>query len=189
MTRIALLAAALTIAAATPAPADEVEAALEAALEAWRAGDARLAADELDYASTLMSQAKVAGLGGFLPAAFDGWTREDETSQAAGVPFFGGGGVANATYRREGGGETVSIEVTADSPMIAAMAAMFANPTMMAMQGEVRRAGRQRYVVSSDGDLTAMVDNRIMVQASGSASIEDKIAYFEAIDFAGLAAY
>lgn len=186
-----LAAASIIVAAsavASPAAADDVEAAIEAALDAWRAGDARLAAEELDYAATLMSQAKAAGLGAFLPDAFDGWTREDAAAQAAGAALFGGGSSAGATYRREGGGGEVTIEVTADSPMIAAMAALFANPTMMAMQGEVRRAGRQRYVLGSDGEATAMVDNRILVRASGDAA-EDVIAYFEAVDFAGLAAY
>jgi hypothetical protein len=187
MFRKAMLAAALTLAAVAPAPADEVETAIEAALEAWRAGDAKRAAEELDFAATLLAQAKAAGLGALLPAAFDGWTRQDEAAQAAGPAFFGGGTSAGATYLRDR--DSVTIQVSADNPMVAAMAAMFANPTMMAMQGEVRRAGRQRYVLSSDGEVTALVDNRVLVQASGSAPVEDVVAYFEAIDFDGLADY
>jgi FtsP/CotA-like multicopper oxidase with cupredoxin domain len=183
--RRAVLAAALALAAAGAA-ADEVEAAIGAALEAYRAGELDRAKEELDYASTLLGQQKARGLTAFLPAAFDGWTREDGEA-TTGPAMLGGGLGASAAYRK--GGSTVTITLMADNPMVATMGALLAEPAMMAMQGAVRRAGRQRYVETPGGELMAMVDNRVLVQVSGSAPVEDKTAYFAALDFDGLAAF
>ena len=167
--------------------ADEIEDAIAAGLEAYRAGDIAGAREELDYAATLLGQKKAAGLAAFLPPAFDGWTRSDGDASAAGAALFGGGLNASADYTR--GADMVEIQIMADSPMVAGMGAMLGNPAMMATQGEVRRVGRQRYVVAPDGGVMALVGGRALVQLSGSAAREDKIAYFEAIDFAGLEAF
>ena len=167
--------------------ADEIEDAIAAGLEAYRAGDVAGAREELDYAATLLGQKKAAGLAAFLPPAFDGWTRSDGDASAAGAALFGGGLNASADYTR--GADMVEIQIMADSPMVAGMGAMLGNPAMMATQGEVRRVGRQRYVVTADGGVMALVGGRALVQLSGSAAREDKIAYFEAIDFAGLEAF
>jgi len=167
--------------------ADEIEDAIAAGLEAYRAGDIAGAREELDYAATLLGQKKAAGLTAFLPPALDGWTRSDGDASAAGAALFGGGLSASASYAR--GGESIEIQIMADNPMVATMGAMLGNPAMMASQGEVRRVGRQRYVVAPDGGVMALVGGRALVQLSGSAAREDKIAYFEAIDFAGLEAF
>jgi len=167
--------------------ADEIEDAIAAGLEAYRAGDVAGAREELDYAATLLGQKKAAGLAAFLPPAFDGWTRSDGDASAAGAALFGGGLNASADYTR--GADMVEIQIMADSPMVAGMGAMLGNPAMMATQGEMRRVGRQRYVVTADGGVMALVGGRALVQLSGSAAREDKIAYFEAIDFSGLEAF
>jgi hypothetical protein len=180
--RHALLAAVLL--AAPAAHADEIEDALTAALEAYRAGDVDAAKEEADFAATLLGQQKAAGLGDFLPAPFDGWTREDGDAQAMGAAMFGGGLAASATYTRDG--ETVEAQILADSPMVASMGAMLGSPAMMANLGEVRRSGSHRYVVTGDGQAMALIGGRVMVQIDGSASTADKIAYFEAIDLDAL---
>jgi len=172
---------------ASIAAADEIEDAIAAGLEAYRAGDIAGAKEELDYAATLLGQKKAAGLTAFLPPALDGWTRSDGDASAAGAALFGGGLNASADYTR--GADMVEIQIMADSPMVAGMGAMLGNPAMMATQGEVRRVGRQRYVVTADGGVMALVGGRALVQLSGSAAREDKIAYFEAIDFSGLEAF
>lgn len=170
---------------APPAAADEIEAALEAALEAYRAGDVALAREELDYAAILMGELKAEGLSGFLPEPFEGWTREEAETRSAAA--FGGGVIAGALYRGAPG--TVDIQMMAENQMVASMAALFANPALMSSMGTVRRIGRQRYVVTEDGDVQALVEGRIMVQISGDAPVEEKIAYLEAIDLEALAGF
>ncbi|MBB4266803.1 hypothetical protein [Roseospira visakhapatnamensis] len=192
MTRFAsVLALAATLAAAplasTPALADEIEDSIAAALEAYRAGDTNLAKEELDYAGQLLSQMKAEGLSAFLPDPMDGWTREDGDTQALGAAMMGGGLTANAAYAR--GGERVEINLMADNPMVNAMAGMFANTTMMGAMGSLKRINGQKVVLTNDGEIQALINNRILVQVSGSAAVEDKEAYFAAIDMDGLKAF
>jgi hypothetical protein len=183
--RNALYAALLL--AAPAASADQIEDALDAALEAYRAGDFAAAKEEADFAATLLGQKKAAGLTDYLPAAFDGWTRTDGDAQAIVAAMFGGGMAASASYGRNG--ETVEAQILADSPMIATMGAMLGSPAMMANMGEVKRKGRHRYVVTNDGEVMALLGGRVMVQVGGSASTEDKAAYFEAIDLDALESF
>jgi hypothetical protein len=178
----------LALALALPARADDVEDSIDAALEAYRAGDIKTAKEELDFASQLLGQRKAAELKALLPEPLPGWERKDgDPGDAQAMAAFGGGQMAGATYAR--GDETVEIRIMADNQMLAAMGAMFANPAMMGSMGEVRRVGDEKVVLSSEGELQAMIDGRIMVQITGAADAEAKQAYFEAIDLEKLKAY
>lgn len=180
-----LRAAALAVLAfAHPAGADEVEEALQMALEAYQAGDLKGAKEEVDFAAQLLAQMKAAGLSDFLPQPLDGWTRTDEETEGASAAMFGGGSMAKATYSRDGA--TVDIQMMADNQMVTAMGAMFGNAAMMGSMGKVKRIGRQKVVITPDGEMQAMIDGRILVQITGDAPVEEKEAYFEAIDFDGL---
>lgn len=188
--RRALTALALPVAmalSAAPSRADDVEDALSAALDAYRAGEIETAKEELDYARTLLDKAKAQGLAAFLPPALAGWSRTDAEPEALGALFLGGGLTASAAYAKPGA--SLDVKLTADNPMVATMGAMLATPSVMAMQGEVRRLGRMRYLVTHGGEVMALVDGRILVQVTGAAPEADKIAYFEAIDFDGLAKF
>lgn len=168
--------------AVTPAGADEIEDAIAAALEAYRAGDIAAAKEELDYAQQLLTQARAETLADFLPEPLEGWTREE--AESAGAMAFGGGMSASASYHRDG--ETVEIQILADNQMVAGMAAVFANPAMMGTMGRVKRINRQKVVITPEGEIQALVDGRILITVSGSAPIEEKEAYFAAIDLEGL---
>lgn len=176
------LAAVLTLAlGAGPAAADAVGDALAAAAEAWRAGDAARALEELDYARALIGERKAEGLAALLPAPLQGWTREDAASgMGAAAAMFGGGAGAAATYRR--GPDAVTVEAMTDSPMVAALGAVLANPALAGMQGALRRKGRQSYIVDPAGDVSALIGGRTLLRVTGNAPAEDKLAYFEAVD-------
>lgn len=175
-----LIALALTL----PARADDVEDSIEAALEAYRAGDVKTAKEELDFAGQLLAQMKAEGLRGFLPAPLEGWEREDSRDDAQAMAAFGGGQMAGAVYTR--GEEELEIELMADNQMVNAMAGMFSNAAMMGAMGKVQRIKGEKAVITAEGDLQALIDNRIMVQIGGSADEETKKAYFEAIDIEAL---
>ena len=185
MTRLAVLLAAMLTLFAPPASADEIEDALAAALEAYRAGDVALAREEADFAASLLAQKKAAGLAEFLPAPLQGWTREDGETQAMGAAMMGGGMVASATYRNAAG-DDVEITLMADNPMVAAMAGMFANAAAMTSMGRLERIGRQKAVITEEGEIQSVVDGRVLVSVSGSAPLEVKKAFFSAIDFRAL---
>ena len=176
-------AAVALLAFTAPAAADEVEEALQFALEAYQAGDLNAAKEELDFASQLIAQMKAAGLSAFLPQPLEGWTRRDEENSGQAMGFMGGS-MAKSTYVN--GNENVEIQLMANNQMVAAMAGLFNNPAMMGAQGTVKRIERQKVLINQSGELQALIDNRILVQISGRAPVEVKEAYFAAIDFKGL---
>ena len=165
-----------------PAQADEVEETMAAALEAYRAGDIKAAKEEIDFVSQLLGQLKAEGLKGFLPEPLEGWTREDNETQN--VAAFGGGQMASANYSN--GSDQLEIQLMADNQMVTAMATMFGNAAMMGAMGTVKRINRQKLVLTNDGEIQSLINNRILVQISGSADADTKLAFFEALDMDGL---
>ena len=97
---------------------------------------------------------------------------------------FGGGMSAGATYSR--GDDYIEVQLMAENQMVASMAMMFGNVAMMGSLGQVKRIKRQKVVITQQGDLQAMIDGRIFVQISGQSPVEDKEAYFSAMDIRGL---
>ena len=170
--------------AALPAAADEIEEALQMALEAYKAGDINAAKEEVDYAAQLIAQMKAAGLNDFLPEALPGWSRAEGDQGGQAMMGFGGGMTASASYSRDQ--DAIEIQLMADNQMVTSMAMMFGNAAMMGSLGKVKRIKRQKVVVTQQGELQAMVDNRILVQITGNAPVEDKEAYFAALDLRGL---
>ena len=166
-----------------PAPADEIEDSLQLALEAYQAGDINAAREEVDYVGQLLKQLKAAALGAFLPEALPDWTRAEGDSSAA-MMGFGGGLAASATYTR--GTDVIEIQLMADNAMVNTMAMMFANPAMMGSMGKMKRIKRQKVVIGPQGELQALLEKRILIQITGRAPIEDKEAYFAAMDIRGL---
>lgn len=162
------------------ARADEIEEAIRAALTAYQAGDIATTREELTYAVQVLSQVKAEGLAGYLPQAQPGWTREDVDTQAMGSAFMGGGLMAQASYHRDG--DTVDITLMADNPMVASMAGLFSTPGLAGAMGQVTRINRQTVIVTPDGELQTLVNNRVLIQITGTASAGDKEAYMAAID-------
>ena len=172
------LATAVTFGAAK---ADEFTDTIEAAMEAYEAGDIKTAKEEIDFAAQLLGQMKAEGLSAFLPEALDGWEREvgDTQSMAA----LGGGQMASATYTKDG--QTVEIQLMAGNQMVTAMGAMFSNPALMGAAGKVKRINRQKVVITKQGEIQTLI-NQVLVQISGSADVDAKEEYFGEMDVKGL---
>ena len=144
--------------------ADEISDTLEAALEAYNAGDVAFALEELDFARQKMLSLQANAFQQFLPEAPEGWFRDIDTEMAAGLAMMGGGMGAGAEYRNDGGSQYYSVTMMADNPMVVSMGAMFSNAAVMGMR--VERVGRQRVAVGEDQAI-ALVDNRVLVQVEG----------------------
>ena len=175
----AICAASLCLCA--PAFADEVEDSIKEGLTAYGQGDLTAAKQALDYASQLIAQKNAEGLGALLPAPLSGWTAEDGESNAAGMAMFGGGIQASRRYSR--GEEDVNLQIVGDSPMIATWMPILSNPTMAAAMGKVSKIGKHRVLQSKDGQVILVVNNRFLVTLDGSAGMDEKMAYAEALDF------
>jgi hypothetical protein len=182
--RLLTLATAATL-ALTPLTAqagsheDPITASLQAAMDAYADGDLQYALDELAYVQQLLNAMKAEGLAEFLPVPMDGWTmtRNDEAGAAMG--FMGGGTIAQAEYT--GPGNSFTVTLMADSPMVTSMGAMLGNSTLMASMGTIYRVNRISFVEQS-GDLNGLVANRILVQAE-NGDIETMIAHLETMNF------
>ncbi len=182
--RIAAAAVAV-LALGQPALADEFEEVVESALEAYRAGDPTIAREDLEYALRLLGEMEADMLVGHLPEPLDGWTRQLDDVQAGGMPMamLGGGTMAAASYRRNG--EEFTLTLTANSPMVSGMAAMFSGMAGLGGDRSVR-IQRQTFAVS-EGEIQGVVGGNVLVQASGRAPIEAMQAHIEAMDLRALA--
>lgn len=185
MTR--LLPAALALAlAALPAAADEFTDTLASALKAYNDGDITGARADLDYAGKLLNALKSEALAKFLPAAQAGWVREeasgDEGAAGGFMGMLGGGTTASASYRKAA--ESFSITLVADSPMVNGLGAMISGMAGIA-GGKPMRIQRVEFTQTDDG-LQGVVNDKVMIQVSGDASLEAKTAHLEAMDFKAL---
>ncbi|MBR9844458.1 MAG: hypothetical protein GYB25_14965 [Rhodobacteraceae bacterium] len=179
MLRPLSLIAALSLAAA-PLAADEITDTLQSAIEAYEEGDVAYALEELEYAKQQMLALKTDALSGYLPEAPAGWTRELNSDMNAGLAMMGGGVGAEAEY--SGDGQSFTIMIMADNPMVGAMAGMIGNAGLMG--AKITRVGRQKFM-DQDGQMSALIDHRILVQAEG-ASQDIMIPVLETIDYKAL---
>jgi hypothetical protein len=181
-----LLAAAAIGLAALPAVADEFTDTIDSALEAYRDNDVKGARQELDYAVKLLDGMKSESLSKLLPEPLPGWTKEaSDASEAEGagmaMAMFGGGTAASAKYSN--GNADMTITLIADSPMVTGIGGMLAG--LAGAGGKPIRINRTQFSMN-DGDLQGVVDNKVMVSVSGSASLDQKQAQLEAMDFKAL---
>lgn len=185
MTRLPALLG-LCVLVAMPAMADDVTDTLESALKAYKEGDVEGATQDLSYATKLLASMKSERLAKFLPDALPGWTREAaEADEGAGLMgMLGAGTTTAATYTK--GDEEMTITLVANSPMVSGIASMISGLAGAAAGGQ-KPLRIQRTKFQADGDtLQGVVGNKVMVSVEGSAPMEDKTAYLEAMDFKAL---
>lgn len=187
MTTRTITTLALLLALATPLRADEVSDALSAAQAAYAAGDLNTAAAQITTAARAVQALQGGKLAGFLPEAPDGWSREIDASASDGMAMMGMTGTMVQAQYTSAAGESFTLTLTADSPLVAQMAGILGNPQMMALMGKTAKIGGQD-MLDQDGALSALVGGRVLVQAQG-APREAMQPVLEKIDFAGLARY
>lgn len=185
MIRQCLMPAALTLslAFAAPARADEISDALNSALSAYGEGDIKYALEELEFAKRLLTGLQVDELAQFLPEPPAGYSREMNSEMGAGLSLMGGGTGAEAEYSN--GDDSFTITLIADNPMVGAMAGMLSNAA--AIGAKIERVGRQKMMVQ-DGEITGLVDNRILVQAQGE-NTDLMLDVLKTLDFRALTAF
>lgn len=169
--------------AALPASADEVTDTLQSALDAYQTGDTTYALEELDYARQLLLALKSDALAALLPEAPDGWTREVTSESTAALGMMGGGTGANAEY--SGDGQSISVMMMADNPMVGAMSGMIANAAMYG--AKVERVGREKFMVQ-DREVTGLVGNNILIKASGD-DVQSVLDLIATMDFAAIKSF
>jgi hypothetical protein len=182
------LCAALLLAFSSPmAHADDVTDTLAAATTAYGAGDLNGTAAQITAAARAVLALQTERLAGYLPEAPTGWAREIDASAAEDMTLMGmTGNMVQARYT-DPQGNSFSLTLTADSPLVAQMAGILGNPQMMAMMGKVVKVAGQD-MLEQDGSLSALVSGRVLVQAQGMQS-DTMQGVLGAVDFTRLAAY
>ena len=138
----------------------------------------------LDYAGKLLNAMKSEALAKFLPEPQPGWIKaaSDDSSAGGFLGMLGGGTTAGATYTK--GAQSFTITLVADSPMVNGIGAMVSGMAGMT-GGKPVRIQRVQFTQNDDG-LQGVVNDKVMVNVSGDASLEDKTAHLEAMDFKAL---
>lgn len=169
---------------ASPAWGDDITDALDQARKAYQAGDFAGAKQSTDLASQLIGQKNAEGFATLLPQPLSGWTAEKAETSAVGNTVFGAS-QARRTYRNAKG-DTVEVQITGDSAIVAQMAPILANPAIAGAMGKIIRVGSQRGIQMHQGEVQIVVNNKFLVTVNGSASAADKLAYAQAVDLAKL---
>jgi hypothetical protein len=164
--------------------ADDILDAMDQARKAYQAGDLTGAKQSLDLASQLIGQKNAEGFAALLPAPLPGWKGDKAQTSALGQVGFGAS-TANRTYTNEKG-DTVEVQITGDSAMIMQFATLLNNPSIAGAMGKIVRVGSQRAIQTRDGDINMIVNNKFLVQVTGSADEATKLAYAQAVDVAKL---
>lgn len=175
----AALLAVTPMAAGADSHQDVIAATLQSAVDAYATGDIQYTLDELAYAQQLLGDLVALGLQEYLPAAMDGWTMTIDGDASAGLGFMGGGTIARGDYT--GPGQSFSITLMADNPMVTSLGAMLGNSQMMAAMGTIVRINRVNFL-DQNGDLSALIANRILVQAE-NGDIDVMQSHLEMMDF------
>lgn len=153
--------------AVTPAFADPVIDQIDAAKRAYETGDERLAIQALEFAVTQIQDKLRAEQLGLLPEPLPGWTADDPVSDAGGIAAMFTGTSLMRTYRQEGGG-SVTISITADSPLLSMMTTLMqANPSATPYTHGGYRGVLEMHQDGSSRILL-LVGTRIQVQVEGS---------------------
>jgi len=165
-----------------PVRADAVSDALQAALDAYAAGNLAKVSENMTMAAQDLSKQQSDMLTAFLPAAPDGWTRTltEDFKQSFGI--MGGGAGAEARYENADQSVSFTMSFIADNPVVASMGAMLGNAQMMAMMGKVVKVGEQA-LLDADNNVSTLVNGRVLFQAQGAAS-DVMLPFVQNIDFA-----
>jgi hypothetical protein len=163
------------------AHADEIADSMKEAMRAYDAGKFNEARTAMQEALQLLSQKAAAGLGAALPPPMPGWTAKDVETNTAALGMLGGGNMASRQYTNAQG-QNVEITVAADSPIVAQLGVIMTNPMLAGTMGKLIRIGDQRAILSTNGEIQMLIENRILVTINGSGPEDAKLAYAKAID-------
>lgn len=185
-----LSVAAVLLLSSFGAVADDVSDQIELGLEAYQSNDYKVAIDELNYAIAQMQEKLDQENASLLPKALPGWSAGQVENGSAAMEMMGGGSNMSRGYMK--GNQSVTLSVTAGSPMMAAALTMINNPMLLNSDPSMKTYRYKRnkgMLQQSDGDIeiTLSVLGQIMVQASGSNMDETTVKqYLDAMDFSKL---
>jgi len=156
------------------AAADEVEDSIKEALKLYKEGKLTEASTSLQIAVSAISDKKGGSVASALPDQIGKW-KGGKAENSNSLAMLGGGTTAERKYTQ--GDRTASITIVADSPMIGQVVGLMANPTIAGLAGfKIKKIGGHTLTVQKDQGMGQLVvDNRFLIQISGSDLSEDEV--------------
>ncbi len=191
ISRLPLLALAGALCAAPALQADEITDQIDLGKTNYEKGELRQAKQELEYAIAQIQELLDNEYTKLMPEPLAGWNAEPPQAQTASMAMMGGGTQISRSYRNDATGESVELQIMADSPFLQAMSMMLSNPMMMRSDPDMKmyKLGRDRGMIkhaagSSEWEISLLVANRILVQANGRGLKDETAveAYLQALN-------
>jgi len=169
--------------------ADPVTDEIDAAKKAYEAGDQAEAQVALNQAIALLSEMKATAVGKALPDKTGTWTGGEIENQSAGLNFLGGGGGIMLSRTYTSGDKSVTVNLSADSPLLATMVGYMGNPAMASAMGmKMHRLGDQKAMINEkEGSGNMIYKNRFLIQIQNSdLNAEQLLEIFKGINLNAL---
>jgi hypothetical protein len=185
----ALFLTSLPLALSNPCYADDVTDAMDKALSAYKAGQSQQAITQLELATQLVRQQRATAMESVLPAPLKGWTADAPESTSVGAAMFGGGSTIKRNYAKDG--QTLSIEIVSDSPMLQSVMGLLTNPMFGAASqgGKIQMINGQQAIIKKDS-IMLVVDKTFLITIAGSDTLnKEMLEYAQAIDLKKLATF
>ena len=180
MPRLPLLILCLLCASA-PSLADPITDQIDAAKRAYEAGDERVAIQALEFAAAQIRDKLKAQQLELLPAPLPGWSADEPVTDAGGIAAMFTGTNLARTYHRDDGA-SLSISITADSPLLSMMTTLM--QANLSATPYTRGGYRGVLELHEDGSsrVLLLVGTRIQVQVEGNGVDQQTLeAYLDAI--------
>jgi len=159
--------------------ADEFEDSLTAALKAYKENKIDDASTALQNATRIIAEKSGEKLEEVLPKTIGAWTRGRLETQS--LASAGGGTTTKVNYKKgdkeKGTEERISVNVTADSPMLMQVAAFLKAPALGSLLGQKTKqiGDYSGMYISKEGILQFPVNERYMVIIQGKKIPEDQL--------------
>jgi len=173
----AVLAAGMMLAGLGPVRADDVSDGIGKAGELYGQGDLAGALQELGFATATIQSKLAEAYAGTLPDAPEGWTAGEVDTQS--MAMMGMGQTVSRSYTSPDG-NSVTLTLSVDSPLLQSMGMLFANPMMAAQAGYQRaRMNGMDAMMKDDksGNVQIMmvIANRMMLNAEANGVPADQV--------------
>ncbi len=174
--RVATVAGLILLAVPTRAAADDITDQIDEARKAYEAKDFATAAAALGAAQDLLRQQAGDAWKSCLPDPLPGWTAEEATSvSAAAAALLGGGTNVSRVYHRDG--DSVTIELFADSPVLQGLGKLMSSGLVTGSDNKLLIIdGRKVTYARSDNSFQTMAGGRVLVEVKGSPGVDEKDA-------------
>ncbi len=172
-TQAAALIIGMVLLGAWAAWADDVTDQIDEARKAYDAKDLATAATALGAAQDLIRQQSADAWKTVLPEPLPGWTADEATSATAGAALLGGGTNVSRVYRN--GGDSVTIELLTDSPVMQGLGRLISSGLVTSSDNKLLIiGGRKVTYTKSDNSYQTMAADKVLVQVKGSSGVDEK---------------